>query len=159
MMYELTIPQKSIADTENFNGELLGVIGGAFFIEGKLDRSAMSKALNLVVEHNDNYRLRFSYDQNEMKQYIIEYVPQQFDVIFFESFEEYRKWIDVYSKTLIEKNDGIYEFIMVELPSSFGIVMRANHKVNDDIGMFQTNRCSTVRAALRLKKSEMSNFP
>jgi hypothetical protein len=31
-MYELTIPQKSIADTENYSGELLGVIGGAFLL-------------------------------------------------------------------------------------------------------------------------------
>lgn len=137
-MYELTIPQKSIADTENYSGELLGVIGGAFFVNVTLDKAAMNKALNLVVEHNDNYCIRFSYENNEMKQYVSEFVAQQFEVRSFNSMEEYRTWISGYSKTLIEKNDGIFEFIMIELPSAFGIVMRANHKVNDDIGMFLT---------------------
>lgn len=134
--YELTIPQQGIHELETFGGEIMTTIGGDFFIKGKLNEKVMTEALNMVVKYNDSYRLRFRDYGDRVVQYIEEYVPRKFRTVHFHTLEECKEWLVDYQKTEIKENDGLFEFIMVDLDDAYGVISRANHKINDDWGMF-----------------------
>lgn len=134
--YRMTIPQKGMYDLESFGGEIVTTIGGDFFLKGKLNEEVMNEAINMVVKHNVAYRLRFINKGDEVVQYVADYSPAKFCKISFHTLDEYLEWIKDYQKMPIKENDGLYEFIIVELDDAYGVIERANHKINDDWGMF-----------------------
>jgi len=134
--YKLTLPQKSVYDLESYGGEALATIGGAFFCDGRLNQQLMTKAINLVIKSNEAYRLKFLNTDDGIVQYIDDYSPEEFKTKHFVTEEEYKAWIEGYARCPIKENNGLHEFIMIILDNRFGVVIRTNHKISDDWGMF-----------------------
>ena len=70
-MYNLTNPQKSIWLTEQFykNTPKENITGCVTVLE-KLDLKALQKAINLFVEKNDSFRLKFILKGDDVFQYL-----------------------------------------------------------------------------------------
>ena len=70
-MYSLTNPQKSIWLTEQFyKGTSIENISGTATILEKVDFKKFEKAINLFIEKNDSFRLKFIAQNEEVKQYV-----------------------------------------------------------------------------------------
>ena len=60
-LYALTNPQKSIWLTgEFYKGTSIGNITGTVIVSQNIDFNAFKKAINLFIEKNDSFRLRFT---------------------------------------------------------------------------------------------------
>ena len=70
-MYNLTNPQKSIWLTEQFykNTPMENITGCVTVLE-KLNLKALQKAINLFVEKNDSFRLKFILKDDNVFQYL-----------------------------------------------------------------------------------------
>ena len=66
-VYNLTNPQKSIWLTEQFfKGTPIENITGCVTVLEKLNLKALQKAINLFVEKNDSFRLKFILKDEEL---------------------------------------------------------------------------------------------
>ena len=75
-LYELTNPQKSIWYTEEvFKGTPIANITATIIIPQKVDFKLLEKAINILVERNDSFRLKFSLENNQPYQYVDSFSP------------------------------------------------------------------------------------
>ena len=73
-MYSLTNPQKSIWQTgEFYKGTSIENISGRATILEKVDFKKFEKAINLFIQKNDSFRLKFVIDNTQVKQYVEDY--------------------------------------------------------------------------------------
>ena len=81
-LYDLTAPQKSILATEQyFKGSNINNICGSAFIYEAINFDILKKAVNLLVKYNDSLRIKLCIENNEIKQYVSDYIPFDVDVI------------------------------------------------------------------------------
>ena len=72
--YNLTNPQKTIWFTEEFyKGTSIENIAGTANIADKVDYKKLAKAINIFIERNDSFRLKFINENNVIKQYVDEF--------------------------------------------------------------------------------------
>ena len=73
-MYELTNPQKSIWFTEEvFKDTPISNIAGTVLIDDKVDFNLLEEAINIFVERNYSFRLKFVIENQTVKQYVEPY--------------------------------------------------------------------------------------
>ena len=72
-LFDLTYPQKSILLTERFyKNTPVNNICGTAIINEEVNFEALKKAVNSVIQDNDNFRIHLTQEKNEVKQYLAE---------------------------------------------------------------------------------------
>ena len=85
-LLDLTAPQKSIWLTEQFfsNTNINNICGTAIVYE-LLDFEILKKAINIVIEKNDAFQLKFINENGSIKQYFGEYSYKDIEIVELES--------------------------------------------------------------------------
>lgn len=73
ILYDLASPQKSIWLTEQYYyGTNINNICGTAIIKNTLNFDILKKAINIVIQSNDSFKLNFKKEKNKLKQYVDE---------------------------------------------------------------------------------------
>ena len=79
--YSLTNPQKSIWVTEEYyKGSAINNICGTALIKEKVNLRLLEKAIRTTLQNNDIFKIKFSMHDNEVMQYVSDYVNS--DIIY-----------------------------------------------------------------------------
>ena len=82
--YNLTNPQKSIWVTEEYyKGSSINNICGTALIKENVNLRLLEKAIRNTLQCNDIFKIKFSIDNNEVVQYISDYVNNILLIYFF----------------------------------------------------------------------------
>ncbi len=133
-LYGLTNPQKLIWFTEEFNkGTPIENITGTVIISEAVNFDLLEKAINIFVEHNDNFRLKFVIDNRQIKQYVESYSPFSIKLIDINSendlHSEERK---IASTTFNTVNSFLYTYTMFRFPDNHGgFILNIHHLISD----------------------------
>ena len=102
-MYALTNPQKSIWQTgEFYKGTSIENISGRATILEKVDFKKFEKAINIFIEKNDSFRLRFTLEKDGPKQYVEDYKEFSFEKIKVSSEKDVKKIEDALSNYVFD---------------------------------------------------------
>ncbi|MBO4815916.1 MAG: amino acid adenylation domain-containing protein [Clostridia bacterium] len=133
-MYSLTNPQKSIWQTgEFYKGTSIENISGRATILEKVDFKNFEKAINLFIEKNDSFRLKFVIDNTEVKQYVEDYKYFSFEKIRVTSEKDVKKIEDEFSNYVFDVlNSYLFKFVLYEFPDGHGgFVIVMHHLISD----------------------------
>ena len=87
--YELTNPQKSIWNMEEFfKGTTINNICGSEKMYEKIDEKFLNQAINNVVRKNDSFRIQIEIKEGKPRQYIAEYKPFEIEVVHIKNEED-----------------------------------------------------------------------
>lgn len=133
-LFDLTIPQKSIWNTEKFYKDTsIANVSGTGKIDEIVDFNMLEKAINIVVEKNDALRIRIKIQNNKPMQYFEKYDFFHVDCVLVKNEEEVEKKIQELVTTHIDiLNEKLVKFIMFKFPNGkggFNIV--GNHITSD----------------------------
>lgn len=133
-LFDLTIPQRSIWNTEKFYKDTsIANVSGTGNINETIDFNILEKAINIVVERNDALRIRIKIQDNKPMQYFEEYQFFNVDCVLLNNKEEADKKIQELVTTHINiLNEKLVKFIMFKFPNGkggFNIV--GNHITSD----------------------------
>ena len=123
--YDLTNPQNSIWVTEEFfKGSAINNICGTAFIKQKVNFDLLKKAIILVMENNDIFKIKFYLEQDTIMQYVSDNFNS--DIIHLHAknasdLEQMQKEIVSKSFNLFESNP--YNFYVFEFPNKHGAFM------------------------------------
>lgn len=132
--YELTSPQKSIFITEQFyKGSPVNNVCGTAIMENELDFTILQKAIGIVIQNNDSFNMRLLLQNNQMKQYLSEYIPATIAIIDLSSKEELvcleKKMT---SRVFDVLKDILFEFKIFRFPDhTGGFVINIHHLFTD----------------------------
>ena len=132
--YNLTNPQKSIWVTEEyFKGTSVNNICGAALINQKVNFALLQKAIKLVLEKNDIFKIRFSIKDDNIVQYISDYVNS--DIVYLRAknpadIEKQKK--EIVSKPFNLLDSFSYNFYIFQMPNKHGAFMLNIHHILAD---------------------------
>ena len=107
--YELTNPQKSIWYTEEFyKGTPINNINCCWTISDNPNIDAIQYSFNMLVKHNDSYRIKIVNKNGIPFQCFYDYSPIEIDTISISNNTEYNSFIDNYSKAPLDINTSLY---------------------------------------------------
>lgn len=134
-MHNLTYPQQSIFLTEQFYKDTnVNNICGTAIIKNTLDFNALKKAINLLVEYNDSFRIHFVKEKTEVKQYVVDYQEFDIEIIDINNEDEIeeienasiKKTFDIFGE------NNLFDLKIFRLPNqSGGFVVKVHHIVSD----------------------------
>ena len=133
-MYDLTTPQKLIWYTEEvYKGTPIENITGTVTIPEKVDFTLLEKAINVFVERNDSFRLRFLSRNNQIKQYIEDFSSFYVDIVDINSDKELKEFEEKVVTTVFDVfNSFLYNFIMFRFPDGHGgFIINMHHLISD----------------------------
>ena len=133
-MYDLTTPQKLIWYTEEvYKGTPIENITGTVTIPEKVDFTLLEKAINVFVERNDSFRLRFLTRNNQIKQYIEDFSSFYVDIVDINSDKELKEFEEKVVTTVFDVfNSFLYNFIMFRFPDGHGgFIINMHHLISD----------------------------
>ena len=133
-LYSLTNPQKSIWQTEQFyKGTSIENISGTATILEKVDFKKFEKAINLFIEKNDSFRLKFILENNEVKQYVEDFSYFSFEKILVSSNLDVKKIEKELSNFVFNTLDSfLFKFKFFEFPDGHGgFVICMHHLISD----------------------------
>ena len=131
--YDLTNPQKSIFLTEQYYSNTnVNNICGTAIIKNKLNFDLLEKAINILIENNDSFRLKFVKSNGNLKQYVSEYYFQKIKLIDLSSEQE----VPALEQTLVKKVFNIEQqtlnIAMFRFPEGNGGFMFNIHHIISD---------------------------
>ena len=133
-MYNLTNPQKSIWLTEQFykNTPIENITGCVTVLE-KLDLKALQKAINLFVEKNDSFRLKFILKGDDVFQYLSSFSEFEIENILVKTNHDVKKLENQMSNTVFEVLDNLlFSFKTFTFPDGHGgYILTAHHLIYD----------------------------
>lgn len=135
MHYPLTIPQQNIWNLQKFypNTSIVNVSGMIRF-ESAYDYKALNHTLNLLIENNDAFRLRFFEEDGQPYQTVTKYEPITFPEYDMrnKSDEEVDAFFTALGKVpFTSEHTTMYRFAIVRLNGQCGIFLCANHLICD----------------------------
>ena len=132
--FELTNPQKSIWLTNQMYKNMpIANICGSVIIEEKVNFVALQRAINLFVEQNDSFRMRFTENEGKITQYVTEFEPFKIEIIEVDSDAEVKQ----IEKNLVKNpfnitEELLFKFRMFEFPDGHGgFTINAHHLISD----------------------------
>lgn len=134
-LYELTTPQKSIWNLEQFyKNTPVNNIGGTLIIKEKIDFTVLEQAINKFIELNDSFNIRLHYtDEGIIKQFFSIFTYTKFNLINLNSYKDLQqleKELTQDSFSLL--NAPLYNFTMFKFPDGTGgIIMIVHHLIAD----------------------------
>lgn len=132
--YELTNPQKSIWITEQFyKGTPINNICAAAVIKEAVDFKLLKKAILLVMEKNDIFKIKFSVKNSEIKQEITSKYNSKIDIISISNNDELNKYKkQIASKPFDLLNSYLYNFYIFKFSNNQGAFMLNIHHLLAD---------------------------
>lgn len=133
-MYSLTNPQKSIWQTgEFYKGTSIENISGRATILEKVDFKKFEKAINLFIQKNDSFRLKFVIDNTQVKQYVEDYQEFSFEKIKVASEKDVKKIENELSNYVFDVlNSYLFKFVLYEFEDGHGgFVIVMHHLISD----------------------------
>ena len=127
MEYSLTMPQRRIYDLQHFAAGATGMACGMLF-KGALDEAAMQRAMNLIVETNDVFRLRVT---PQARQFFVPFEPAQYPVRHFSDPEEFHAWAAEQALEPIDIHSVLYLAVFVTAGDCYGLLMHFHHIISD----------------------------
>jgi len=132
--YNLTNPQKSIWFTEEiFKGTPIENITGTVLVKDKVDFKLLEKAINIFVQKNDSFRLKFVLENGQPLQYVSKYVPFDISIIDVSSSEDLKKAENDIATTAFDINDSLlFVYHLVRFPDGHGgFIINMHHLISD----------------------------
>ncbi|MDR2569488.1 MAG: AMP-binding protein [Oscillospiraceae bacterium] len=130
-LYPLTKPQQSIWNMEQFyGGSIANITGSAFFYEN-VDIADLQTSLNKTLEQSDSLRIRIKMQGDVPMQYVEEYKPVMFEVLHFQTRNEFDKWIKLLAQTPFDLNGNLYKIFILAVGESIGYVLHLHHMIAD----------------------------
>ena len=134
ILYSLTNPQKSIWFTEEFyKGTPIENITGSVIIPEKVNFSLLEQAINIFVEKNDSFRLKFIIEGQEVKQFVDSYSKFPIEIIDVSSNEDLQKVEQETASTVFNVlGSFLYVFKIVRFPDGHGgFIINMHHLISD----------------------------
>lgn len=133
-VYNLTNPQKSIWLTEQFykNTPMENITGCVTVLE-KLNLKALQKAINLFVEKNDSFRLKFILKDDNVFQYLSSFSEFEIENVLVKTNHDIKKLENQMSNTVFEVLDNLlFSFKTFTFPDGHGgYILTAHHLIYD----------------------------
>lgn len=133
-LFNLTIPQKSIFDTElYFSGTNINNICSSAILESEINLDLLKKAINLVVKQNDSFRIKITLIDDTPMQYFDEFKYFDIETYKLESFEDFIDLENRISKNIFKFFDSkLFKFVIGILPNGkVGIILNVHHIIAD----------------------------
>ena len=133
-LYDLTNPQKSIWFTEQFYKDTpIENITGCVIILEKLNLKALQKAINLFVEKNDSFRLKFTIKDDKPVQYLSSFSEFEIENTLINENEDVKNIEKEMSNTPFNVLDNLlFVFKTFEFPDGHGgFILTAHHLIYD----------------------------
>ena len=132
--YDLTNPQKSIWDTEEFyKGSPISNITGTTTILEKVNFEYLAKAINLFVQKNDSFRLKIVSINGTPKQCLEDYCNLEFNLVDVKDDKDFKKLERKISSTPFNILDSLlFKFILFRFPDGHGgFIVNMHHLISD----------------------------
>ena len=133
-LYKLTNPQKSIWYTENFfeNSNINNICTSGIIYEN-INIEALKKAIFILVQDNDSFRIKLVLKNDTPMQYISDFVPFDIETIYVNSIEDFK---NIEQEMVNEKfnifNSSLFKFKIVIFPdNSAGVILNIHHIIAD----------------------------
>ena len=133
-LYNLTNPQKSIWFTEQFyKGTPIENITGCVIVLEKLNLKALQKAINLFVQKNDSFRLKFTIKDDKALQYLSSFSEFEIENVLVNTNQDIKEIENKMSNTPFEVLDNLlFSFKTFTFPDEHGgFVITAHHLISD----------------------------
>ena len=133
-LYNLTNPQKSIWLTGEFYKETpIENITGSVTILQKVNFNALKSAINLFVENNDSFRLKFTMQNNTVQQYVDDFTNFDVDIVSVSSTNDVKHLEKQMSNTQFNVLDNfLYNFKLFKFEDNHGgFIITAHHLISD----------------------------
>ena len=133
-LYNLTNPQKSIWFTEQFyKGTPIENITGCVIVLEKLNLKALQKAINLFVQKNDSFRLKFTIKDDKALQYLSSFSEFEIENVLVNTNQDIKEIENEMSNTPFEVLDNLlFSFKTFTFPDGHGgFVITAHHLISD----------------------------
>ena len=120
--FHLTNPQKSIWVTEEYyKGSAINSICGTALINQKVNFYLLEKAIKLVLENNDIFKIKFLIKNDNVMQYVSDQVNSDIKYLRVKNIKELEK----FKKEIVSKSFNLfdsfpYNFYIFELPNKHG---------------------------------------
>ena len=117
--YNLTNPQKSIWVTEEYyKGSSINNICGTALIKENVNLRLLEKAIHATLQNNDIFKIKFSINNNEVMQYVSDYVNSDIVYLRAKNLNEYKKVLnEIVSKPFQLLNSHPYNFYIITFPN------------------------------------------
>ena len=119
IFYHLTNPQKSIWVTEEYyKGSAINNICGTALIKEKVNLRLLEKAIRTTLQNNDIFKIKFTINNNEVMQYVSDYVNS--DIIYLRAKNnlESQKLLDeIVAKPFHLLDSYPYNFYIITFPN------------------------------------------
>lgn len=133
-VYDLTNPQKSIWLTEQFykNTPMENITGCVTILE-KLNLKALQKAINLFVEKNDSFRLKFTIKDTKAVQYLSSFSKFEIENVLVETNQDVKKLETKMANNIFKILDNfLFSFKTFTFPDGHGgFILTAHHLIYD----------------------------
>ncbi len=133
-MYSLTNPQKSIWFTNEFyKGTPIANVMGNVKIAQKIDFEALKQAINLYVQKNDSFRLKFVVQNDTVMQYVDDFTEFDVDIVPVESEKDLKVLERAVCDTPFEPlNNFLFNFKIYKFPNGYGgFLINTHHLISD----------------------------
>lgn len=133
-LYDLTNPQKSIWQTEQFyKGMSIENITGSVIISQKVNFDALKKAINLFVEKNESFRLKFVTQNDNVKQYVDSYKEFDIETVLVSSDNDVKNLERQMCNTPFETLENyLFDFKIFKFEDGHGgFIINAHHLISD----------------------------
>ena len=133
-LYDLTNPQKSIWFTEEvYKGTPIENITGTVIIPEKMDFHLLEQAINIFVEKNDSFRLKFVIKDQKVMQYVSEYSKFSVEIIDIASDNDLQKLEKEIATTSFNVLDSLlYIYKIIRFPDGHGdFIINMHHLISD----------------------------
>lgn len=133
-MGNLTNSQKSIWVTEQYyKGSSINNICGSAIIEEQIDFEKLKKAVEIVCQKHDNFRLQIEVEDGEVKQVLSEKKETKIDTILVATPEELKKETEKIVRTPFRlENSELFKFYIFKFENGEGgFMLNIHHLIAD----------------------------
>ncbi len=135
--YSLTNPQKNILELQEVNSDNSSIVHifGTLRLKGTFNPLLLQKSLNIILQKNDVFHIKFKKGKNAIVQYFENIPYQQFEMNSIDN-EDISNFIKLY-KELPLSLDKLYSFSFVFTPKYTYLFYKTHHIISDGWGMTQ----------------------
>ena len=133
-MFNLTNPQKNIWNMEFYYSDTnICNICGSGLIKENVNIELLKKAINILVERNDSFRIQLSLENSTPMQYFVSYKPFEIEVVNVKDEQDLRNLENTMVKekfTLL--NSRLFTFKLAVFPNGYSaVVLNIHHIISD----------------------------
>ncbi len=132
-MYELTTQQKNIYNLQKYyENTAIANIGGAMFIDEKLDMDVFERAVLRMLDAHDAFHLRLTEENGKAMQYVERDGKYHVSRRSFQSKEDFDAFAEVETKKPITvKECDMYRAVLCEISGKTAFYICASHLISD----------------------------